>query len=182
MIPQTISPEKYVQYFRPSADYIIVQRLLLNYDKIGSIHLPQEVSEGSMRFVTVGKVLAISDMKSSDPQIEYVKKKLRAQQGGFFKRRGDMYVGFSYHVVADLAIMPQFKLPEDVSLIMLHLLDITLIPHRLDDLLREHEAFEAQEVEKANKIQATIEEERARIIAEREASEDGEGRSDSQTA
>ena len=154
MIPLKITPEEYAEFFPPAPDYLICQRVLMNYDKIGSIVLPETIRAGSMRFVTVGKILAVSDLVSEDEWVEYMKRELRKSK----------YVGFSAHVTADAAIMPQFCLDKDVSIIMLHVKDTLQIPQRLDELLERQAKWEAEQEVHAAGANQRLQEERARLV------------------
>lgn len=134
MIPMPITPEEYAYHFRPAPDYLIVQRLKLNNDRISRIHLPDDVKNSMTHFVGVGKVLAVSDLRSEDDYIEQQKQILREIK----------YVGFEFHVVAECIILPQFELPRDVSLVCMHVKDAVYFPRDLDTLLKRQREYEAK--------------------------------------
>ena len=154
-----ITPEQYVKYFKPAADYLIVQRVPLSYEKVGQIYIPKNIIDVQQRFVTVGRVLSVSEIPSQDEYVQLLKDKFQSMMP-------EAYVGYSFHVTADLAILPQFKFDDGVSLIMLHVLDVTILPENLTELLDLHKKFEEEEEERAKLAVANLELERKRLIAE----------------
>ncbi|HEX5033358.1 MAG TPA: hypothetical protein VFW62_02655 [bacterium] len=155
MIPMRITPEEYAEYFPPAPDYLIVQRIPMKYDKIGSIEVPQVIQQGSRRFITVGKILAVSALVSDEDWVEYMKEVLRSSK----------YVGFSSHVTAEAAILPHFEVDKDVSIIMLHVKDTLQIPKNLDDLLDRQFKWEAEEEQRNAQAMQSLQEERAKLVA-----------------
>jgi hypothetical protein len=109
---------------------------LLDYENVRGIHIPREVQTGTRRFIGVGKVLAVSDHLSDDEQVEKMKAVLRESK----------YVGFEFHVVAEVVMIPQLELPRDVSLLCMHVKDVVYIPRDLDELLEKQVAHEKAEL------------------------------------
>ncbi len=132
MYPMKITPEEYAHYFSPAPDILVVQRYLVDYSQVGRIAIPGTVQQASMRFVTVGKVLAISDHHSETEWIEYMKEEIRKSK----------YVGFASHIIAECPMLPQFELPKDVSVGLLHVRDVTQILTNFEELLNRHKEYE----------------------------------------
>lgn len=162
MIPMRISPEKYAHHFRPSADVLIVQRFLPNYESIGNIHLPDGVKVNSIRFSTVGKVLAVSDLVSETPWIEYMKDEIRKAK----------YIGYSFHVTVECAILPQFEVAKDVSIIQVHVRDVTQVLYEFEQLMDEHHDYELAELEKNKDSGLILQQERELFLGAKNESKD----------
>lgn len=162
MIPMKISPEKYAYHFRPAPDVLIVQRFLPNYESIGTIHLPEGVKNNSIRFSTVGKVLAISDLVSEIPWIEYMKDEIRKAK----------YIGYSFHVTVECAILPQFEVGKDVSIIQVHVRDVTQVLYDFEQLMDEHHDYELAESKRHNESGALLKQERELLLGAQNESKD----------
>jgi len=132
-----ITPEEYAKYFAPAPDILIVKRYLVDYSKVGRIAIPGTVQQASMRFVTVGKVLAVSDHASETEWIEYMKEEI--------KKSG--YVGFASHIIAECPMLPQFELPKDISIGLLHVRDVTQILSNFEELLERQSEYEKKMTE-----------------------------------
>lgn len=132
MKPMEITAEEYAKYFEPAPSYLLVQRLPINFERIGTIYVPDQVRDVQVRFIGIGKVLRVSDLESDDEYVEYLK-------NVFLERK---YVCFEFHVVAEIKLPPQFVLPKDVNLILLHTKDVVQIPSNLDELFEKHKEFE----------------------------------------
>jgi hypothetical protein len=137
MYPMKITPEEYAQYFAPAPDILVVKRYLVDYSKVGRIAIPGTVQQASMRFVTVGKVLAVSAHESETEWIEYMKEEIRKSK----------YVGFASHIIAECPMLPQFELPSDVSIGLLHVRDVTQILNNFEELLERHKEHEKKMTE-----------------------------------
>lgn len=142
MIPMEITPETYAQYFEPGPDFLIVQRLPIDYEKIGNVFVPENVRQGSRRFIGVGRVLRVSSLPSEHEYIEAMKEVIRERQ----------YVCFEFHVSADVKMLPRFKLPEGVDLVLLHVRDAVQFPERLDELLEIQREYEEKQSAKMKLI------------------------------
>lgn len=154
MIPMMISPEKYAHHFRPSPDVLIVQRFLVNYESIRNIHLPPNVRNEAIRFSTVGKVLAVSDLRSESEWIEYMKEAIRASG----------YIAYSFHVTVECGIIPQFEVPSNVSIIQVHVRDVTQVIHDFEGLLAEQAEYERLESQKTEESNVILQQERQNLI------------------
>jgi hypothetical protein len=135
MIPLPLSAAEYASYFPPAPDYIICERVVLDYTTVRGIHIPGNVQEGTKRFIGIGKVLAVSEYESDDPQVEKMKPIIRKVG----------YVGFEFHVCAQVVMLPQFELPRESNLICLHVKDVVYLPEKLDELIDRQRTYEAEQ-------------------------------------
>ena len=149
MVPMTITPEEYVKYHVPMPNYIFVLRRLENYDKLGNIFVPDKIKEESRKFIPTGRILKVSDIPSDDEHIEEIKKLLRTKT----------YVGFEFHALALVHLMPQFKFPKGDDVVMLHVKDITIVDENLDELIERQRQWEIQEIQRLESEQARLEKE-----------------------
>lgn len=135
MIQMEISPEEYAKYHNPAAHYMFAVRRLENYEKIGSVAIPDKIRQETRKFIGYAQVLSVSPFNSHDEETEYIKGIVR----------GCKYVGFGFHSVAQVVLMPQFKLPASDDLIELHVKDITIYGDNMDELIARQREFEVQE-------------------------------------
>lgn len=134
MYPMTITKEEYAYHFQPGPDLILVERCSADIDRIGRIHLSQSMRENSVRFITVGKILAVSELESETEWVEYLKTNLRTCG----------YMGFSSHLIAECVLMPQFKLPPDTHIGLVHARDSIQFPRELDKLFARFDAYQKE--------------------------------------
>lgn len=146
MLPMPITVEEYGYHFAPSPDYMIVERIKIDYENFRGILMPTSVKTGVNRFIGVGRIVAISEFPSEDEYTERLKDLLRKQP----------YVGFEFHVVAQCVQLPQFELPRDADLVCMHVKDAVYIPKDLDVLLARHAEYEKNELERREKELAEI--------------------------
>lgn len=161
MIPMKINPELYAKYFAPGPDYLVIERVKVNIDRIGRIAIPDAIKEHYIRFIGVGKVLAVSEMVSESEHNEYLKK--------YAKDCG--YVGFSHHVAAQCPLMPQFEFERDETVVMLHIKDVVQYISNYNELMTIYEEWLAQQNKEEIRFKqelldqpSLIEQERSKLI------------------
>ena len=147
MIPLEITPDEYIKYHSPMPNYLFVLRRLENYEKVGYVVVPDKIREESRKFIPTGRILKISDFPSEDEYLEGIKNILRTKT----------YVGFEFHAIAPVHLMPQFKFPKGDDVVMLHVKDITIVDENLDELLERQLRWETQEVQRLEEEQKRIE-------------------------
>lgn len=156
MVPMTITPEEYCTFHSPMPNYLFVLRRLDNYEKLGRIRLPDRVVEESRKFIPTGRILKISDYPSDDEHIESLKEILK----------GRKYVGFEFHAIAPVHLLPQFAFPKGDDVVMLHVRDITIIDENLDELIERQRLWEEKEMTKIQTESVLLTEEVEKIRSE----------------
>lgn len=154
MIVMKISPEIHAKHFKPAPDYLVIQRHLVDFGKIGRIHLPDNIKESFVKFITVGKVVAVSDLESSDPYVEYLK--------GEIRKSG--YVGFSFHVTAECPLLPQFEFDNNQSIVMIHVKDVVQIIDDFDGLMKMYQEYSKDVEDESVKAAERLDAERGKLV------------------
>lgn len=131
MYVMTIEPKEYVKCVIPAPNFIWIERRDPGADKINSIYLPKRVSDARKQFLQFGEVIAVSPIESEDEQIEKMKEIIRQHK----------YVGFESHVPVDCFPIPQYRFPDDVSVVQLFVKEITVIFNDMNRLITVHQKF-----------------------------------------
>lgn len=131
MYIMTVEPKEYVKCVTPAPNFILIERRDPGADKINSIYLPKRVSDARKQFLQFGEVIAISSIESEDEHVEKMKDLIRQNK----------YVGFEAHMPVDFFPIPQYRFPDDVSVVQLYVKDITVIFNDMDRLISVHQKF-----------------------------------------
>src|SRR3990167_2117334 len=137
MIPLTITVDEYAKCFVPAPEYLVLERLRVDFDTISRIAIPKWVSEGMRYQIGVGKVLAVSPYKTTNEKFELFKEHLK----------GKRYVGFAFHQLAECVMLPWLRLPDGCVVAALHIEDVAFIVDGLDDLEARQARYENNQKE-----------------------------------